>query len=108
MTASDNKTIPDFFKEKRMDPVSVATGRPAPKMAAPKPAMPKRKAGFYFSETLLDRFNRKFHQLKLDGTTIPNKSALAEMALHFALDDMDRGDASQLLKRFDNPKAECT
>jgi len=103
MTASDNKTIPDFFNEKRMDPVSVATGRPAP-----KPAMPKRKAGFYFSETLLDRFNRKFHQLKLDGIPIPNKSALAEMALHFALDDMERGDASQLLKRFDNPKPECT
>ena len=102
MTASDNKTIPDFFDENRMDPVSVATGRTASKLAVPKPAVPKRKAGFYFSETLLDRFTRKFHQLKLDGVPIGNKSTLAEMALHFALDDMDRGDASQLLKRFDN------
>ena len=74
----------------------VATGR-----AASKSAVPKRKAGFYFSEALLDRFNRKFHQLKLDGVPIENKSVLAEMALHFALDDMDRGEASQLLKRLD-------
>jgi hypothetical protein len=78
-----------------MDPVSVATGRPAP-----KPAVPKRKAGFYFSEILLDRFTRKFHQLKLDGVSIENKSDLAEMALHFALDDLDRGEASSLIKQF--------
>ncbi|MFO7713128.1 hypothetical protein [Desulfosarcina sp.] len=78
-----------------MDPVSVATGRPAP-----KPAVPKRKAGFYFSETLLDRFTRKFHQLKLDGVSIENKSDLAEVALHFALDDLDRGEASSLIKQF--------
>ena len=97
MTASDNKKIPDFFKENRMDPVSVATGHPVS-----RPAVPKKKAGFYFSETLLDRFNRKFHQLKLDGVPVENKSMLAEMALHFALDDMDRADASQLLKRFNH------
>jgi hypothetical protein len=50
----------------------------------------------------LDRFTRKFHQLKLDGVPIENKSALAEMALHFALDDMDQGKASRLLKRLDS------
>ncbi len=72
-------------------------------MTAPKRVVPKRKAGFYFSEALLDRFTRKFHQLKLDGVPIDNKSALAEMALHFALDDLDRGEASQLLKRFGGP-----
>jgi hypothetical protein len=97
MTASDNKTIPDFFDDNGMDPVCVATGRPTPKTS-----VPKRKAGFYFSETLLDRFTRKFHQLKLDGVPIENKSALAEMALHFALDDMDQGKASRLLKRLDS------
>lgn len=94
MTASDSKTIPDFFKDDRLDPVSVATGHPHG-----KPAVPKKKVGFYFSETLLDRFNRKFHQLKLDGVSIENKSMLAEMALHFALDDLDRQGASRLLKR---------
>ena len=97
MTASDNKTIPDFFDENRMDPVSVATGRPVA-----KPLVSKKKAGFYFSETLLDRFTRKFHQLKLDGIPVDNKSVLAEFALDFALDDMDRGEKSQLLKRFEN------
>lgn len=97
MTESDNKTIPDFFKEDRLDPVSVATGRPVAETA-----VPKKKAGFYFSQELLDRFNRKFHQLKLDGIPVENKSMLAEMALHFALDDMDRGKASRLLKQFEN------
>lgn len=97
MTASDKKPIPDFFDDERMDPVSVATGR-----SASKSAVPKRKAGFYFSEQLLERFTRKFHQLKLDGVPIDNKSALAEMALHFALDDLDKNEASQLLKRFKN------
>jgi len=97
MTESDNKTIPDFFKEDRLDPVSVATGR-----SAAETAVPKKKAGFYFSQALLDRFNRKFHQLKLDGIPVENKSMMAEMALHFALDDMDRGKASQLLKQFES------
>ena len=95
MTVSEKKTIPDFFDETDMDPVSVATGGPVS-----KPAVPKKKAGFYFTEALLDRFTRKFHQLKLDGVAIESKSALAEMALHFALDDLDRGDASQLLQRY--------
>lgn len=94
MTVSDKKTTPDFFDEHRIDPVSVATGR-----STAKSAPPKRKAGFYFSETLLARFNRKFHQLKLDGVPIDSKSALAEMALAFALDDMDREHASVLLRR---------
>lgn len=91
---SDRRTIPDFFDEHPLDPVAVATGRPPTKAV-----IPKRKAGFYFSEALLDRFNRKFHQLKLNGAAIENKSALAEMALHFALDDMDRESSSQLLRR---------
>ena len=94
MTVSDNNNIPDFFRDNRIDPVSVATGR-----SSAKPSVTKKKVGFYFSETLLDRFNRKFHQLKLDGVPVENKSMLAEMALDFALDDMDRADASHLLKR---------
>lgn len=97
MTASDNKTIPDFFDDDRLDPVSVATGR-----SASKSTVPKRKAGFYFSETLLERFTRTFHQLKLDGVPVENKSALAETALHFALDDLDRGLSSRLMKRLKN------
>jgi hypothetical protein len=92
MTPSDKKNIPDFFDENRVDPVSMATGGPIP-----KPDIPKKKVGFYFSEALLDRFNRKFHQLKLDGVPVENKSVLAEIALSFALDDLDRGAASHLI-----------
>jgi len=94
MTPKDNPNTPDFFDENRRDPVSIATGRPIPKVA-----VPKKKAGFYFSKALLDRFNRKFHQLKLDGVPVENKSMLAEMALSYALDEMDRGKASELLDR---------
>ena len=94
MTPSDDKTVPDFFDEHRVDPVSVATGH-----RIPKPKIPKKKVGFYVSEALLDRFNRKFHQLKLDGVPVENKSMLAEMAISFALDDMDRGAASHLLAK---------
>jgi len=94
MMPPDDKTIPDFFDERRMDPVAVATGG-----RIPKPEIPKKKVGFYVSEAFLDRFNRKFHQLKLDGVPVENKSMLAEMAISFALDDMDRGAASHLLAK---------
>ena len=94
MTASDKKIIPDFFDDDPIDPVTVATGRR--KAAA---AVPKRKAGFYFSESMLARFNRKFHQLKLDGVPVDSKSALAELALSFALDDLDLAEKSELLGR---------
>jgi len=94
MTPSDDENVPDFFDERRVDPVSVATGRPIP-----KPEIPKKKVGFYVSEALLDRFNRKFHQLKLDGVPVENKSMLAEMAISFALDDIDRAAASRLLAK---------
>ena len=93
MMPIDDPNTPDFFDENRLDPVSVATGR-----SHPKATVPKKKAGFYFSEALLDRFNRKFHQLKLDGVPVENKSMLAEIALGFALDDLDRGVASELLR----------
>jgi hypothetical protein len=35
--------------------------------------------------------------LKLEGVAIENKSALLELALSFALDDMDRSHESRLL-----------
>jgi hypothetical protein len=94
MTASDSKPVPDFFDEDGMDPVTAATGGPVP-----RPPEPKRKVGFYFSERLLQRFNRTFHQLKLDNVAIGNKSALAELAIEYALEDLERKADSQLLKR---------
>ena len=91
MAAKRSKTF-DLFDEGPIDPVVAATGA-----AAPKPTTVKRKAGFYLSEETLERFGRKFHELKLAGVSIDNKSALAEKALNFALDDIDRGEDSRLL-----------
>lgn len=93
MTASERNKHPDFFEDHGPDPVAAATGFPAA-----TPSTPKRKAGFYLTESLLERFNRHFHQMKLAGAPIENKSALLELALSFALEDLERGEKSTLLR----------
>ena len=93
MTASEQKTSPDFFEAHDLDPMAAATGK-----SEGRQSVPKKKAGFYLSEQLLERFNRRFHQMKLDGAAIENKSALLESALAFALDDLDKGEKSKLLQ----------
>jgi len=92
MTVSERSKSPDFFEDHVLDPVVAATGS-RPSKAAPTA---KKKAGFYLSEKLLERFNRRFHQMKLEGAAIENKSALLEMALSFALDDLDKDEQSRL------------
>ena len=92
MTASERNKYPDFFEDHRLDPLATATGSRSSK-AAPRA---KKKAGFYLSEELLDRFNRCFHQMKLEGVAVENKSALLEKALEFALDDLEKGCQSRL------------
>ncbi len=79
-----------------VDPMATATGPPERKHRVPPP---KRKVGFYISADLLDRFERTFYQLKLSGARIANKSALIEMAIELALEDMDLGTASRLRGR---------
>lgn len=114
MAASKNKP-PDFFKEEPLDPVEIATG-PGRTGQDPKKSIPsadgkgvipkageghavnKKKAGFYISVELLERFSRKFYELKLAGIAIENKSALLEAALSFALDDLDKGRQSRVLQ----------
>jgi hypothetical protein len=91
MTTRRRKT-PDLFADTLPDPVAAAGG-------GPRPAAAKRKAGFYISAALVQRFDRKFYELKLAGAAVGNKSALLEAALAHALDDLDRGAASQILKR---------
>lgn len=93
MTVSERKKSPDFFEDNDPDPVSAATGRNGPV----KP-VPKKKAGFYLPEDLIQRFNRQFHQMKLAGAPIENKSALLELALLFALEDLEKGEESHLLR----------
>lgn len=92
MTASEQNRFPDFFEEHGPDPVSTATG------CSTEKTVPKKKAGFYLPEDLLERFNRHFHQMKLTGVSIENKSALMERMMLFGLEDLDKGPQSLLLK----------
>ena len=100
------KTKPDFFDDGALDPVEAATG---PSSATESHGLPgrhvrtasaaaKKKAGFYLSEDILNRFNLKFYELKLAGAAIENKSNLLELMLAFALDDMDKGENSRILQ----------
>ena len=104
------RTTPDFFGESSIDPVESVSGyrkgasgrttgsSPATKAAATAGPLPKKKAGFYLSAEVLERFTLKFHELKLAGVAIDNKSTLLELALSFALDDLDRGNQSQVMR----------
>ncbi|MCP4672500.1 MAG: hypothetical protein GY857_14490 [Desulfobacula sp.] len=110
------KESPDFFDDDPFDPVIAATGsdhqgdEDDPKNSSTeerkkwkienRKQQTKKKAGFYLSIDVLERFTRKFHELKLSGVMIENKSALVETALSFALDDIDMGENSEVLKKF--------
>jgi len=110
MTTGKNK-LPDFFREGGIDPVELATGNRQPLTGdndtssaknAKTRMSTKKKAGFYLSREILERFARKFHELKLAGIAIDNKSTLLELALAFALDDLDKGGKSRVLQRLRN------
>ena len=92
------KNLPDFFEENPLDPVRAATGRAQNPRSAKERGVEKQKAGFYLTKELLERFNRKFYELKLEGVSIENKSALVELALKFSLDDIDKGSQSKIRK----------
>jgi hypothetical protein len=117
--ADRRKQTPDFFEDDAFDPVGTATGHPIHSPRAASDGAPaaheaahkkkgdagtallpvKKKAGFYLSADMLERFNLKFYELKLAGVTIENKSNLLERLLAFALDDIDKGQQSRILKR---------
>jgi len=110
--AAKKKTTPDFFAEPLLDPVESATGYPRRQRRAGGPSSSakaatghsistttKKKAGFYLSVDILNRFTLKFHELKLAGVDVDNKSTLLELALCYALDDMDKGKQSRVLKK---------
>jgi hypothetical protein len=103
----DKRKAPDFIEEDLFDPVSVATGNRRPgrtnssveeKKLSSSRGGAKKKAGFYLSSDLLERFSRTFYTLKLEGLRIENKSTLLEAALKLALDDIDRGGKSVIRK----------
>ena len=106
--ATGRKKLPDFFRDDGIDPVDAVTGKRKSRTRAKSTSSAndvktgmstKKKAGFYLSKEILDRFNFKFHELKLAGIPIDNKSTLLELALAFALDDLDKGVKSRVLLR---------
>ncbi len=99
--ADRSKTTPDLFTDRSLDPVESATGyaTPSPSLKRSVNNVSKKKAGFYLSVDVLQRFTHKFHELKLAGVAIDNKSTLLELALSFALDDMDKGNNSRVLQK---------
>lgn len=100
MTNQQQPDTPDFFESTAIDPVKAASGgsgRGTP--GRPPSPVPKKKAGFYLSKDVIERFDRTFYTLKLSGHSIENKSSLLEAALVFALDDLDRGDDSVIFAR---------
>jgi len=109
--ASNKKKTPNLLDDNPFDPVSSATGpmtesrtvvskKASIEESKKVPGSKKKKAGFYLRVDILERFNRKFHTLKLEGLAIENKSALLEAGLCFALDDMDKNAKSRILKAF--------
>ena len=106
--ATGRKKLPDFFSDHGIDPVDAVTGKRKSQardknISSAKDVKTgmsaKKKAGFYLSMEIIERFNRMFYELKLAGVAVDNKSTLLELALAFALDDMDKGPKSQVLKR---------
>lgn len=101
--ASEKTNSIDFFDDNTFDPVRTAIGGDdsqntdaSLKKVAVTP--PKKKAGFYLSIDMLDRFNRKFHELMLAGSNVDNKSTFIEALLTYALDELDQGDNGGVLK----------
>lgn len=98
--ATDKEHSIEFFDDCEFDPVSTAVGNTASEDRSNKTkdggAILKKKAGFYLSVDLLNRFNRKFHELKLAGVAIDNKSTFIEILMTHALDDLDQGDGSRV------------
>lgn len=102
--ASEKTNSVDFFDDNAFDPVRTAIGgddsqnTDAPSLKKVAVTSPKKKAGFYLSIDMLDRFNRKFHELMLAGSNLDNKSTFVEALLTYALDELDRGDNGGVLK----------
>ncbi len=106
--AKTKKKKPDFVDTGPLDPVATATGHRASVKNSSieentnSSKTEKKKAGFYLSADLLDRFNRTFYALKLEGWSVENKSALVEAALELALTDIERGDKSRIREMFEH------
>lgn len=77
----DNQAA-DFFPETSFDPLIAA-------VRGENHDSDKKKAGFYLSRGLLERFDKTFYTLKIEGKGVENKSALVENLMTYALNVLD-------------------
>lgn len=115
--SKDRLETPDFFGDDDLDPVLTATNAAKggqkkvrrtkeeqknirTEKAKPAAAVSKKKAGYYLGIELLSQLDRKFLELKLQGKSIENKSALMETIIKFGLLDIEKGEDSLILKNF--------
>ena len=54
----------------------------------------KRKAGFYLTQATIDRLEKRYLMLKLEGVPVLNKSQLVELALGMLFDDLSQKDST--------------
>ena len=81
----------DFFHETGFDPL-IAAVRGETKESD------KKKAGFYLSHGLLERFDKTFYTLKIEGR-VDNKSAFVEKLIDYALDVLDHDGLEKIVKK---------
>lgn len=82
----------DFFHETGFDPLIAA-------VRGETKETDKKKAGFYLSHGLLERFDKTFYTLKIEGQGVDNKSAFVEKLIDYALDVLDRDGLEKIIKK---------
>lgn len=117
---SGRKQTPSFFDDDdALDPVKAATSTPKkvqsrsaveenqPKSnleptphstIEPKAAEKKKKAGYYFKPSNIERFENAFLEIQLKRYWKGRQSEFMEAILEFGLADLETGDQSQILE----------
>lgn len=88
----ENHQTPDFFPETNFDPLIAA-------VRGETKDTDKKKAGFYLSYGLLERFDKTFYTLKIEGLGVENKSVFVEKLISYALDILEQDGFEKVLKK---------
>lgn len=59
----------------------------------------KKKAGFYLSHGLLERFDKIFYTLKIEGKEVDNKSVFVENLINYALNVLENEGFEKVIKK---------
>ena len=121
---SGRKQTPSFFDEdEALDPVKAATFSPKGRAHKEKnegelddtsiepnthsakkisKIEKKKKAGYYFKPSNINRFEKAFLEIQLNGHWKGRQSEFMEAILEFGLVDLESGDQSEILKKLKN------